>query len=127
MTGDRGSVTAFVVVLAVSLLALVGLVYDGGRLVAAHLVASDHAAAAARAGAQAVVGIRADHLQIDPLAATGAAQTYLAVHGATGSIEATPLAVSVTVRRSVAFALLTLVGVSGREVSATRTSVAVRQ
>ena len=69
MTRNHGSVTAFVVTVTSSLMLLVGLVHDGGRLVAAHLRVSDVAAAAARAGAQQVVGIRAGRLEVDPAAA----------------------------------------------------------
>ncbi len=51
---ERGSVTAFTVVFTVALLAVAGLVADGGQLIAAHRRAFHEAEAAARAGAQAV-------------------------------------------------------------------------
>jgi len=59
-TGDDGQVTIFVVVLMVALLALAGLVLDGGRYFTAQRNARNTAAAAARAGAQ---GISEDSLR----------------------------------------------------------------
>jgi Flp pilus assembly protein TadG len=49
---DRGMVTAFVVIFSVALVFMVGLVFDGGRMLSAHRQARDVAGAAARAGAQ---------------------------------------------------------------------------
>lgn len=54
MRDERGSVTAFVVVFAVALIAVAGLVFDGGMLLAARRRALNEAEAAARAGAQAI-------------------------------------------------------------------------
>lgn len=127
MTRERGSVTAFVVGIVTSLVALAGLVHDGGRLVAAHVRAADQAAGAARAGAQEVTGIRAGHVVIDIPAAAHSARRHVATLGAQGRVEVTPYGVTVTVRVPVGFALLSLVGLEGREVSATRTAVVVRQ
>jgi Flp pilus assembly protein TadG len=45
-------VTAFVVIFSVALVFMVGLVFDGGRMLSAHRQARDVADAAARAGAQ---------------------------------------------------------------------------
>lgn len=127
MTGDRGSVTAFVVAIMASLMALVGLVYDGGRLVAAQLRVADQAASAARAGAQELTGLRAGEMAIDVPAALRRARHHLHTDGVTGTVEATPNAVMVTARAGVTFQLLALVGVASREVSASRTAVVVRQ
>jgi hypothetical protein len=60
---ERGSVTAFVVIMTSALLAVAGLVIDGGYALAAHRRAFNEAEAAARAGAQAV--------DLDVLRATG--------------------------------------------------------
>lgn len=55
---QAGSVTAFVAAFAVALVAVAGLVVDGGYLLAGRSAALDEAEAAARAGAQAVdVGV----------------------------------------------------------------------
>lgn len=126
MTGDRGSVSAFVVTVTSSLVLLMGLVHDGGRLVAAHLRVSDVAAAAARAGAQQVVGIRAGRLEVDPAAAVAASRSTLRALGTEGSVEVGTATVTVTVRERVTFAVLDLVGLTGRDVAATRVAVVVR-
>ena len=51
---DRGMVTAFVIVFAVALLAMSGLVVDGGRMLAEARLVDNLADSAARAGAQAI-------------------------------------------------------------------------
>lgn len=87
---DRGSVTAFVVIITMALLATAGLVIDGGYALAARRGAFNEAEAAARAGAQA--------LDIDVLRSTGAVELdaaeaerlaldYLQLVGRTGSVE----------------------------------------
>src|SRR3546814_6287344 len=63
VVNERGSVTAFVVIMTSALLAMAGLVIDGGYALAAHRRAFNEAEAAARAGAQAV--------DLDTLRATG--------------------------------------------------------
>ena len=87
---ERGSVTAFVVIPTSALLAMAGLVIDGGYALAAHRRAFNEAEAAARAGAQAV--------DLDTLRATGdvvldageaerRALEYLAALHRSGSVE----------------------------------------
>ncbi|HEY9557501.1 MAG TPA: pilus assembly protein TadG-related protein [Acidimicrobiales bacterium] len=87
---ERGSVTAFVVIMTSALLAMAGLVIDGGYALAAHRRAFNEAEAAARAGAQAV--------DLDTLRATGdvvldaeeaerRALEYLAALDRSGSVE----------------------------------------
>lgn len=51
---EQGSVAAFVAVIAVALVMVAGMAYDGGQIVAAQATARDLAAGAARAGAQEV-------------------------------------------------------------------------
>jgi Flp pilus assembly protein TadG len=77
---DRGMVTAFVVMFSVALVFMVGLVFDGGRMLAAHRQARDVADAAARAGAQ---GLSEDAVRqglpdkLDPEEAQALACTFL--------------------------------------------------
>src|SRR4051812_49043339 len=52
--GDRGSVTAYLLIMTVALVVLAGLVLDGGAALAAHGRAADTAQQAARAGADAL-------------------------------------------------------------------------
>ena len=126
---DAGQVTSFVVVLIVALLALAGLVLDGGRYFTAQRDARNTAAAAARAGAQ---GIAEDSLRnpgrpvaLDPTDAYTRAQAYLAAAGSTGTIEIGPDTVTVTVTVTVPPLLLDIVGVSDRTIHATETAAAV--
>lgn len=99
---DRGSVSALVAVVAIGLVMVAGLAYDGGQIVTAQATARDLAANAARAGAQEVdldelraTGTAA--LEVD--AATEAAENYLAAtgHRGTVTVEGSSITVSVDV------------------------------
>ncbi|MFZ9863563.1 MAG: pilus assembly protein TadG-related protein, partial [Ilumatobacteraceae bacterium] len=70
MNRDQGLVTAFVTGLVMTFVVAAGLAVDGGRLVAAHVTAGDHAENAARAGAQEVTLVRLGWRLIDPSRAT---------------------------------------------------------
>src|SRR5437016_10541386 len=86
---ERGQVTAFVVVIMVALLAMGGLVIDGGYALAAKRRAVNEADAAARAGAQALDNATyraAGTLNPDPATALAAARTYLARTGDAGDV-----------------------------------------
>lgn len=122
---DRGSVTGYVVCSTVGLIACAGLVFDGGRLLDARIEAADLAENAARAGAQQVVSIRDGQWRLDTVGAQRAAAGYLHAHGASGEVSVSANDVSVTVTLHREMALLGVVGVSGKDVSATRTARAV--
>lgn len=97
---ERGSVTAFVAVIAVGLVMVAGLVYDGGQVLAAQASARDLAANAARAGAQEVDldALRSDGLAVlDPDRAISAAVAYLRANGVEGSAVVDGAQVTVTV------------------------------
>lgn len=119
---DRGSITAFVVAMSVTLIAFAGLALDSGRMIAAHIEAADHAENAARRGAQEVHMIRAGLRWLDTSASRKAALDYLTDHGVHGSVTATRDAVTVTVSIEQETFLLDLVGVDRHTVSATRTA-----
>lgn len=110
--GEVGSVTAFLAVVAVALVALLGLVVDGGRALARRQALLGEAEQAARAGAAqvSVADLRAGRLAIDPAAATVAATAYLAAAGVDGSVTATSGRVTVQVDGGVTTALLGIVG-----------------
>jgi hypothetical protein len=98
---DRGSVTAFVAVVAVALVMVAGMAYDGGQVLAAHASARSDAATAARAGAQEidlVVLRQTGESMLDPAAAEAAALAYLDEAGAAGtaSVEGSTVTVTVT-------------------------------
>jgi Flp pilus assembly protein TadG len=94
-------VTAFVTIFVVALLFVIGLVLDGGYLLAAQREASNVAAQAARAGAQELDegAFRADSSRdvIDVPRAEAAAYAFLAKVGRTGEAHASPDGVTVTV------------------------------
>jgi len=124
---DRGSITGFVVVITLLVLACAGLAVDGARVVGAKVSAADHAENAARVGAQEVTALRIGTWVLDPARATRAAEGYLASHGVAGSVSVSANRISVTVRSTVATTLLSLVGVSSKTVSATRSSDPISQ
>jgi hypothetical protein len=97
---ERGSVTVFLAVAAVGLLALVGLVVDGAAKVRAVQRADRLAAEAARAAGQAVdlTGVLAgEAIRVDRRAALVAAGDYLRAAGAEGSAHVSSDGRTVTV------------------------------
>jgi hypothetical protein len=100
---ERGSITAFVAVVASALVLVAGMAYDGGQVIAAHNAARNDADRAARAGAQQ---IDLDHLRatneprLDPAAAESAAVEYLRRAGATGTATVSGASITVTVTRT---------------------------
>lgn len=97
---DRGSVTAFVVVLATGLLMVAGMAYDGGAVLTAHAQARSHAAKAARAAAQEIdveLLRSTGRVELDPVAAAAAGDGYLAAVGASGSVTVEGDTATVTV------------------------------
>ncbi len=114
---EGGVVTAFVVVMAIALLLVTGLVFDGGRAIVAKRHAINVAEQAARAGAQAIdiASVRSGGpYRLNPGQARRAAFAYLAAAGETGTVavsrDATGDLVSVVVAFSVRSSLLTLAG-----------------
>lgn len=97
---QRGQVTAYVVTVAVAVLAFGGLVLDGGLALAAKVRAMGQAQEAARAGAQEIdlAAYRADGtLRLLPTKATAAAQNHLAAAHHTGSVSVADNTITVTV------------------------------
>lgn len=97
---DRGSVTALMSVMAIALLMMAGLAYDGGQIVGAHAQARSHAAKAARAGAQEIditVLRQTGRTVLDPAQAEAAAMAYLEEIGATGTVQVEGDTVTVTI------------------------------
>jgi len=83
---ERGSLTLFAVVMALGLLAMAGLVVDGGAKLTAQRRANNLAEQAARAGAQAAdeAALRAGRTTLDTSRAQAAAVGYLAGAGYPG-------------------------------------------
>ena len=126
-TRDTGSVTAFSVLLLVAMMALLGLVVDGGMAMAANQAARDEAEQAARAGAGAlsVDGLRNGQIVIDQQAAIAAAVAYTIQAGHPGSASASNGQVTVTIRYSMPTNILGIVGIDSLPVSATASAVDV--
>ena len=124
---ERGSVTAFVAVIALGLVMVAGMAYDGGQIVVAQATARDIASSAARAGAQE---IDIDHLRstgeslLDPERAMAAAQEFVVRAGFTGTAQVNGDSVTVTVRIRQPMRILPL---PDRIVAATDTSTALQQ
>jgi Flp pilus assembly protein TadG len=92
--------TAFVAIIAVALVMVAGMVYDGGQVISATAQARSDAAKAARAGAQEVdiTALRSTgETVLDPTAAEASALAYLAEAGATGTVTVDGPSITVTV------------------------------
>jgi len=123
---EAGQVTAFVAVLLLALLVMLGLVTDGGRALAAKLQAVNEAQEAARAGAQAIdlAAYRRDGtLRLDPARAEARARAYVAATGDTlTAVVVTGDEVTVTVARTDSTHLLTLAGLTSIHTTGTGTA-----
>ena len=121
---ERGSVSALVAVVAVGLVMVAGLAYDGGQIVTAQATARDLAANAARAGAQEVDldEVRATgRAVLHPDLATSAARDYLAGTGHTATITVDGPSITVSVHVTQPMRILPL---PDRTVTATDTATA---
>ena len=122
---DQGSVSAFVAVVAIGLVMVAGMAYDGGRIVAAQAMARDLASSAARAGAQEIdldVLRSTGKAVLDPARATTAASAFLADSGHTGRmwVSESSITVAVTIRQP-----MRILPVGDRSVTATDTATAL--
>jgi hypothetical protein len=85
---DRGSVTAFVVVMAAAFLVSAGLVIDGGLALAGKTTAMDEAQQAARTAATALAQqpLRDGQIVVDTDPALTRAQAYITATGDSGTV-----------------------------------------
>jgi hypothetical protein len=124
---DAGKVTAFTAVMVLAVLAVSGLVLDGGLALASKTRAYHLAAEAARTGAQQIdlAHYRATgEAVLDPQAAVAAAEARIAQDDVTGQVSVAGTDVTVTVTTTQPAQLLSVVGVSGITVQATATAQA---
>ena len=102
LSEERGSITAFVAVVASALVLVAGMAFDGGEFIAAQASARSDADKAARAAAQQIDTI---HLRttgetvLNPAEAEAAALRYLERVGASGTVSVDGANVTVTVTR----------------------------
>lgn len=126
---DQGAAMPFVVLFTVALLAVAGLVIDGGYALGAKRQAMNTAEQAARVGADALSpsALRDGRTQVDPQQAAAAARSYLQSVGAEGQVSVNGGEVTVTVVGRQETALLSAVGVDSIPVEATSTARSVDQ
>ena len=127
---QAGSVSLLVVVMGFVLLALVGFVYDAGRIITARRDAVATAEEAARAGAQTLSpgAVHAGQsVAVDPDAAARAVDAYLAGTPFTAvETDVSGSTVTVTVKQDLQLRVGVVVGLSVAHVSGTGTADAVR-
>jgi hypothetical protein len=128
---ERGSVSILVACLALALLLVVGLAYDGGEKFRMADDANEYAQQAALTGAQAInqsAYLSSGTIEIDPAQAVAAADAYLnnsAVKAAGVSGHAQVIGahtIEVTVTMSEPTAILGLMGIGSQSVTATATA-----
>jgi Flp pilus assembly protein TadG len=111
---ERGTISLFVIVITVALLAAIGLVVDGGGKIRALERADEAAREAARAGSQMLdvpAAVRGERVEVDPGAAGRAARAYLAAAGVQGTVSVSGGLVTVSTRVEYRPVFLSLVGV----------------
>jgi hypothetical protein len=129
LTDERGTVTVFVVSMTTALLLVAGLVFDGGRIIAANREADAVAGAAARAGVQGLdeSGVRStDGAPILAPEAIRRVQRYLASTDYQGTATVSGETVSVEVHRPQTLAILSLAGLTTSDITGTGSARAVR-
>jgi Flp pilus assembly protein TadG len=118
---ESGVLTAYVAVLAVALLAIVGMAVDSGRAIASQRLAADEAEQAARFGATrlSLAALRDGQVTLNSAGAVKAAEEYTASSGYPGTATVSNGIVTVRVVVAVPTTILGIVGVSRVVVSAT--------
>lgn len=128
---ERGTASAFVVGLAVALLACAGLVIDGGTALNARMKLADDAEQAARAGAQQIdqAALRGSGVvQLDQDAAGTRARAHISSLGYTNAgVVVTGDTITVSATDAVSTVLLNLIGIGTFDISASATAEAVTQ
>ena len=128
---DAGTATTFVVGMAITLLAVAGLVVDGGNALNARMKLADDTEQAARAGAQQIdeLALRNnDVVRLDQGAARQAAGSFIGRFGYTNTgVAVTGDEVTVGASDQVDTILLSLVGFRSFQVNAVATAEAVTQ
>ncbi len=124
---EHGSVTPFVVVVVVALLAVAGLVIDGGYALGEKRKAINVAEQAARVGSDALNegALRDGMVRVDPGRAVAEAEHYLRSVGARGTVEVDGDEVRVTVTGRSETAILSAVGIRSLRVDATATAISI--
>ncbi len=118
---ECGVLTAFILLLLMAFMALLGLVVDGGAVLTAHQAAEVEAEQAARAGAGAISvdALREGIVQLDVPAAIAAAERFASVSGHPGTATVDGGVVTVRIQFRVPTVLLGIAGIPFLSVTAT--------
>lgn len=119
-TSQQGSISALVVCSVAGLLALAGLVYDGGRVIGEYVQLVDIAENAGRIGSQQMVGIREGNPRIDRVRANESINQYLDQYRINAVVDVADGGVRVMLRKRVHLTLLSLIGIGYRDIRITR-------
>jgi Flp pilus assembly protein TadG len=127
---ERGAVMFWVIPVMLGVIAMAGLVVDGGTAIAARQHAADLAQQAARAGADALAPVslhaaEPSQLTADPGAAMTAADKILAAGGVAGTVTVDGDAVTVSVTVHQQTQILSAFGLTAVSGSATSTATAL--
>jgi Flp pilus assembly protein TadG len=119
---DRGGIAIYCAIITVALLAVIGVLVDGGGKLRATERADAIAMEAARAGGQAIdpgQAIPGNAVVVDPAGARAAATAYLNKAGVTGSVTVSGDGKTLTVRVNTTYAtrFLSIVGVGSMQVT----------
>ena len=124
---ERGAAAAVVVLFTIALMAVSGLVIDGGYALGAQRRAMNTAEQAARAGADGLdeAALRNGDVRVEPSAGKAAAEQYLKSVGASGSVVVSGGQVTVTVTAEQDTTLLSAVGVRSLHIRASATATSI--
>lgn len=122
MRDARGSISAFVTCSVLCLMALTGLVFDGGIVVAEYAQLTDVAENAARIGCQQIVGIRNGKPHLDASSAQSEMLKYLNDRNIQGKVDVEDGGAQVTLTKSVPMKFLALIGIRERTVTVVRSA-----
>jgi Flp pilus assembly protein TadG len=126
---ERGTVTAFVAIMTVTMLVVAGLVIDGGYTLAARRRAFNEANAAARAAAQTIdeSALRTTGIvQLRPYDAQRVAEQHLRDAGMTGTVTVGATTVTVHAITTQPMAILGIIGIGPLKIEADGTARAVQ-
>ena len=125
---EAGAVAPMLVILVVSIIALSGLTFDGGRILAGRREAQDAATQAALAATSAIdiTAVRQGASSLDPATAVSAAESYLAVNGYSGTATVQAGQIVVTVSLTVDMSILSSVGIGPKTVTGVASARLVR-
>ncbi|RSN45132.1 hypothetical protein DMC64_20025 [Amycolatopsis sp. WAC 04197] len=115
MTGERGSISVWLVALSLALIIAIGWAVDGSRKALAHSEATSVAEEAARAAGQALrlQALTAGQVaEVTPHHAIDEAERYLATAGVTGTVavQGNRIVVDITISKTTIF--LDVIGIS---------------